>query len=108
MIKSTASKVMWVGKATVFLVGLAVIVGLVFGVASVALGTDGQFFTIGHPNTAESTSTLDKSGAGPALDLQVDSGPALAVSSGAKVGRLNADRLDGKNSSQFASSALFG
>ncbi len=101
MIKSTASKVMWVGRATVFFVGLAVIVGLVFGVASVAFGKDGDFFILGALNPAESTSTLDKSGAGPALDLQVDSGPALAVSSAARVKKLNADKIDGLDSTAF-------
>ncbi len=39
MVRSAASKVMWVGRATVFLVGIAVIVGLVFGAASVAPGS---------------------------------------------------------------------
>ena len=102
MIRSAASKVMWVGRATVFFVGLAVIVGLVFGVASVAFGKDGDFFILGALNPAESTSTLDKSGAGPALDLQVDRRPALAVSTRARVNKLNADQLDGKDSTQFA------
>jgi hypothetical protein len=37
MLRSTASKAMWVGRATVFFVGLAVILALVFGVTSMAL-----------------------------------------------------------------------
>ncbi len=39
--RNMASKVMWVGRATVFLVGLAVILALVFGVATMALGATG-------------------------------------------------------------------
>jgi hypothetical protein len=106
MLKRATGKVMWVGRATLFLVGLSVIVGLVFGLASVAIGADGESFVIGQLNTAQSTSTLDKSGAGPALDLRVDSGPPLAVNSGAKVGGLNADKLDGKNATQIADNGL--
>lgn len=41
MVRSALSKVMWVGGATVSLAGLAVIVALVFGAASAALGADG-------------------------------------------------------------------
>jgi hypothetical protein len=36
MIRSAVSKLMWVGRATVFLEGLAVILAVVFGVVSVA------------------------------------------------------------------------
>jgi hypothetical protein len=58
--ESAASKVMWVGRATVFMLGLAVIVGLVVGLASMALGADADFFKIGRLNEAASTSTLNK------------------------------------------------
>ena len=44
MIRSVVKKVMWVGRARVFFVGLAVILALVLGVASTALGADGNFF----------------------------------------------------------------
>jgi hypothetical protein len=44
MIRSVVGKVMWVGRATVFLVGLAVTLALVFGVATAALGADRDFF----------------------------------------------------------------
>jgi hypothetical protein len=40
------------------------------------------------------------------LDLRVDSGPPLAVNSGTKVGKLNADKLDGKNATQIADNGL--
>jgi hypothetical protein len=38
MLKSAASKVIWVGRATVFMVGLAVILALAFAAASTVLG----------------------------------------------------------------------
>jgi hypothetical protein len=50
MIGSMVSKVMWVGRATVFVVGLAVIVALLFGVATTALGANGDFFKLGRSN----------------------------------------------------------
>ena len=50
MLRSAASKVMWVGRVTVFLVGLAMILALIFGVASTALGANGDFFKVGKTN----------------------------------------------------------
>jgi hypothetical protein len=50
MVRSVASKVMWVGRATVFLVGLAVILALLFWVANVVLGTGGKPFLPGESN----------------------------------------------------------
>jgi hypothetical protein len=52
-------------------------------------------------NLASAMSTLDKSGAGPALRLLVDSGPPLAVNSSTRVANLNADQIDGKDFSGF-------
>lgn len=97
MVRSAARKVMWVGRATVFVVGLAVILALIFGLAATALGADGDFFKVGRNNIASAVSTLTKGGAGPALSLRVDKGAPLAVNSGAKVAKLNADRVDGRS-----------
>src|SRR5215204_241513 len=99
MIRTVASKVMWVGRATVFMVGLSVILALVLGAATAAFGANGDFFKVGRANFASAVSVLDKSGAGPALRLLVDSGPPLAVNSSARVANLNADKLDGTDSS---------
>ena len=99
MIRSVIGKVMWVGRATVLLVGFAVILALVVGVASIAFARDGQLFVLGERNVAQSLSMLVKQGAGPALTIRVDSGPPLAVNSSTKVSKLNADKIDGKNSS---------
>ena len=79
MIKSVAGKVMWVGRATVFLVGLAVILGLVFGVASSALGVNGEPFMLGNQNAATNVSTVVRKGLGPALKLLVREGQAPIV-----------------------------
>ena len=106
MLRNAASKVMWVGRATVFLVGLAVILALVLGVATAALGANGDFFRVGQSNFASAVSVLDKSGAGPALRLLVDSGAPLAVNSSTKVSNLNADRLDGKHATQIGVNGL--
>lgn len=97
--RGAASKVMWVGRATVFLVGLAVILALVFGVATTALGANGNPFLLGKKNVASAISTLVKQGPGPALKLQVGAGqPPLAVNSPTKVANLNADAVDGLDS----------
>ncbi len=103
MFRSAASKVMWVGRATVFLVGLAVILALVFGAASTVSAHTGNkgFFHLGHKNVSEKVSTLVKKGAGPALNLQVGSGPPLAVNSSEKVEGFNADKLDGQDSDTY-------
>ncbi len=116
MSKTAFSKVMWVGRATVFLVGLAVILALVVGLASAALaGTGvGAPFHLGKTNTVNATSNLQgavdnnpmlritNKGAGTALGLLVPSNkPPLFVNSSTKVNNLNADLLDGNDSSAF-------
>ena len=115
-------KVMWVGRATVFLVGLDVILALVFGVASTALSATGGNFILGKGNTATTPTSLvstladalksalivqNKSG-GPALDLRVGNAttPAnnvapMKVNSQKLVTNLNADKLDGKSDTDF-------
>ena len=47
MLRNTASKVMSVGRTTVFLVGLAMIRALIFGVATTAMGANGNPFLLG-------------------------------------------------------------
>jgi hypothetical protein len=118
MIRSVASKVMWVGRATVFLVGLAVILALVFGLASAALGANNQSFILGETNVATLITRL----AGPdgvdgamfevrnndaddddtALSLKVQAAEApMTVNSQTKVTNLNADKLDDQEASDF-------
>lgn len=99
MFRSMVSKVMWVGRATVFLVGLAVILALVFGAASMALGANGKPFILGKKNTATKVSKLVRNAGGPALGLQVGAGkPPLTVNAAAgKAINLNADEVDGQS-----------
>ena len=50
MLRSAAGKIMWVGKATTFCVGLAVVLALILGVASAALAAlPGDPFKLGSP-----------------------------------------------------------
>ena len=120
MLRSAASKVMWVGRATVFLVGLAVIGAVTVGLGSAAIAQaqnpPGQqgVFRLATTNTANAVSGLvgsvtqdamllvDNNGGGPALDLQVEPGQApMKVNSRAKVDNLNADTVDGKSDTDF-------
>jgi hypothetical protein len=118
MVKSAAKKVMWVGRATVYMVGLAVILVLTVGVASAAFGADGGNFILGQSNSATAITKLAGSAgvAGPslqidnnstspaatALDLQVEPGKApMTVNSSTEVQNLNADLVNGKSASDF-------
>jgi len=100
------------------MMGLALMLALVFGMASTAFGTNGGNFILGSlNNTATAITKLTGTvGGGPALrvsnpstatgstalDLQVATGKApMKVNSSAKVANLNADNLDGKDSSAF-------
>lgn len=56
-----------------FFLGLAVLLALVFGVATTAMGANGDFFKVGKSNLASAVSVLTKPGAGPALNLRVGS-----------------------------------
>lgn len=124
MLGSIVSKVMWIGKATIFLVGLAVIVALGLGVTSTALaGTGiGATFNLGKRNTVDRLSSLigstdkallfiDNNNAGAnatALDLRVEPGLApMAVNSSTKVNNLNADLLDGRSASAFLANSTY-
>ncbi len=115
---SVVKKVMFVGRATVFMVGLAVVLALTVGVASTALaGTGvGATFNLGKTNTVNAISKLVGSVAGPslqidnnstdaaatALDLQVEPGKApMKVNSITQVQNLNADQVDGKSAGEF-------
>jgi hypothetical protein len=118
MLRSTASKVMWVGRATAFLIGLAVILGLLLGVASTALGANGKPFILGESSAATAMSKLaGKVPGGPALKVantETDAGskglavtvadgmhPIVVNATAGKATNLNADELDGMSSTDF-------
>ena len=114
--QSTLKKVIFLGRATTFMVGLAVIVALTVGVAGSAFGANGANFVLGKSNTVSAISTLVGSVAGPnllldnnstdpsatALELQVEAGKApMKVNSDAQVANLNSDKVDGLDASQL-------
>jgi hypothetical protein len=104
---------------------VALLLALVFGLATTALGATGGTFVLGKFNVASAVSKLTagisgatlqvvNNGAGAALDLRVGSpttAPAdkttapMKVDSQSKVANLNADEIDGRDAGSFASSA---
>jgi hypothetical protein len=72
MLKSAASKVMWVGRATVFAVGLAVILTLLFVVASMVLGVGGKPSISGEPGETNRSTWLVQSDAREERVLEVE------------------------------------
>lgn len=102
MLRSAASKAMWIGRMTSAVVGLAVILALVLGVASMAMSATRQPFILGKQNTADQVTKLIRHGAGAALSLEVHDGqPPMKVNSSGKVANLNSDLLDGKSDTDF-------
>jgi hypothetical protein len=116
--KTVLARIWWLGRGTATMMGVTVMLALTVGLASTALaGTGvGAPFNLGKTNAVNAVSKLVGSVAGPsltidnnstgtgatALDLQVESGKApIKVNSQAKVANLNADKLDGKDSTQF-------
>jgi len=127
MVKRVFSKVVRVGRATVLVVGFAVILAMVVGLASTALAANGANFIIGNgiADTLKNIATLPTkltmqgTATGPALQVTQQStntgasGVGVTVPSGkapikvnstaGKATNLNADKLDGKDSTAFAS-----
>ncbi len=78
---------------------LAVGLMLVVGVDYVSYAATGKSMVLGKANKASQVTALKRTTPGPALKLSVKPGSApFAVSSGKKVAKLNADRLDGLDS----------
>jgi hypothetical protein len=100
MLGTAVKKVAWVGRTASMVFGLALVMALVLGVATMAMGATGSNFLLGQRNVADAISTLVKQGPGPALSLVVEANqPPLKVNAAAgKATNLNADKLDGKDS----------
>jgi hypothetical protein len=124
MLSRIVSTVMWVGKAAVFLIGLAVLLAVALSVGSVALaGTGvGANFNLGKQNTVNRLSQLagstdsamlrivnnDAGTNATALELRVE--PAVApmkVNSSTQVSNLNADLVDGRSASSFVANNTY-
>lgn len=112
--KTFFSKVMQVGRATVFTVGLAVVLAVMLGIVTTALAAvPGAPFKLGKVNVINKVTELvgnantprlviDNNGRGVALSLQVEPGrPPMQVNSTEKVAQLNADSLDGLDQGAF-------
>lgn len=120
--KKAARKVMWVGRATVFTVGLAMTLALMIGVATTALAAvPGDPFKLGQLNAVDAASNLvgrvngamlgienqspgSKGAKAPALSLKVapNNPPLVANPEAATATGLSADELDGRDSASFA------
>jgi len=107
----------------VFVVGLAVILALVFGIASAALAGNGDAWRLGQGNVATKITSLggmlgvngpivrltnnNADADDTALELRVQTGEApMTVNSATRVDDLNADRLDGKDVTQIGINGL--
>jgi hypothetical protein len=114
MTRIVFAKVMWVGRATVFCVGLAVILAVALGAATTALAAvPGDPFKLGKVNRLDEISILvgsnsgallrvNNEGSGPSLDLRVEEGEApVKVDSDTRVANFNADKLDGQSADQL-------
>jgi hypothetical protein len=109
------------GRATIFAVGLAVILAVVLGIATTALAAvPGDPFRLGRINSIDRLSTLvgttanamlrvDNNGTGPALSLEAGAAsPPIVVNAAAgKATNLDADEFDGKDSSAFLPAEIY-
>jgi hypothetical protein len=122
MLRSAAAKIAWVGRTASMVFGLALVLALLLGVASMALaGTGvGGVFNLGVKNTVNGvTQLVSTAGAGPngpmlridnngtgtaatGLEILTEAGkPPMRVNRATKVTNLNADRLDNLDSSDI-------
>ena len=109
------------GRATVFAVGLAVILSVLLGFVTTALAAvPGDPFRLGKVNSIDRLSTLagttanamlrvDNNGTGPALSLEAGAGrPPVVVNAAAGTAtNLDADKLDGQDSSAFLPAEIY-
>jgi hypothetical protein len=118
MLRTAAAKIAWVGRTASMVFGLALVLALVLGVATMALAAvPGDPFKLGQVNRIDDALTTligSRSGAmmsidndstatnARALDLRVEPNRApMVVNSDRRVANLNADKLDDKDSTDF-------
>jgi hypothetical protein len=87
-----------------FLTVLGAVTVLVLAGNTVALATTGHSFILGKSNSANKLTSLSRTTSGPALKVTTkrSSNPPFQVNGKGKVTNLNADMIDGKDSSAFA------
>ena len=122
MLRGVASKVAWVGRTASMVFGLALVLALIVGVASMALGANGKPLLLGRNNTANAITKLtsnanesameveNKNGGADdtALELIVQQGePPMKVNTAEKVVNLHADYVDGQNADFFLKSFTY-
>jgi len=121
MIRNPMKKVMWIGKATVFAVGLAVTLAVLLGVATTALAAmPGDPLKLGKINKINRLTTLvgsttgavlrvDNDGTGTALSLEAsaDKPPLVVNNSAGTATNLDADQLDGQDASAFLPGEIY-
>ncbi len=122
MLRTVATKVAWVGRTASMVFGLALVLALILGVASMALGANGGNFILGENNNATALTRLtgnvngssmqlinnDPGANDTALNLQVKPGEApMRVNSNDLVTNLNADFLDGLGSGAYMRSLTY-
>lgn len=122
MAKRIVRRMLWLGRGTALTLGLAVMLAMVVGVASAAFGANGDPWILGQANVATAITKLvgDVNGStvrlvnnnadanDRALDLQVQAGePPMSVNSSTRVANLNADELDGKDSTGFVAANIY-
>jgi hypothetical protein len=112
MLRTAAKKVAWVGRTASMVLGLALVLALLFGLASMAFAANGGNFVLGVLNQATAVTKLSGNvPGGPALEVinnKTDAGsrglqvnvaegkaPILVNSTAGKATNLNADKVDG-------------
>ena len=124
MVRAIFSTSWRIGRAAALVPGVAVILALVAGAASTAFAGNGDTWKLGKGNFATKITALAGSlgvdgpmvrlvnnNAGTddtALELRVQAGEApMRVNSSTRVDGLNADQLDGQDSSQFVKNSIY-
>lgn len=90
-------------RITTSLTVLLATFGLVVGVDYVSFAATGSHLILGKTNSAGAVTTIKRTTAGPPLRITStsSSAPPLVVNGKGKVGNLNADKVDGLDSSAF-------
>jgi hypothetical protein len=94
-------------KFKTFLTVIGAVTVLVLAANTAAFAATGGKFILGKTNKASKVSTLKRTTAGSPLNLVTKSGAnaPFTTNGGGKVANLNADKIDGKDSSAFASAS---